>query len=744
MAAARWQRLLVPSLPTMHLTLLALLILMLLPTWVSSGPAGQRWYLVPPDDLAAFEAFEYAILRINQMRLECDGFHLAPLQQLNYHTAQAFLKDKGLYTIYRLHIEAKNGLAPGEIRVDIARQHSVTDLSLFEVIAVKPSPCDLYSELDDAELLVAQDSTMASQAKNAAIELLNAERRILCPQRPPLQFIRTIAASVQPSEGRVVRLVLQLREASTSFQTNSFTDIISAVYTLDRNIPSETTVSPAIYPARAPCRMKYVEEEESAQSNETSTRLLRGSSTLTVERDRARASARRLASRSSIWASEPFVETFKDKNLKIPNDFDPRLERTLCFPRGFSRLQGSCGSSWSFAATGVASFRECLWRLHTGHSNAGLHFFSAQALASCVFEDGCSGGSALSAFYHLKHLGAPRESCSPYRMRCFVDDSMISVAAADSETSTPKSSHFQSSAEDCPLSLDPQSAPCKCLPRVYHLTAPVECRLLPNACEVTKVPHYFFIEGTASGNTVPQMERHMMQEMLTLGPLYVSMLVYDDFFDPVCWTESGIYVHREGRLIGKHAAVLIGWGTDMDGRDYWLLLNSFGNGWQQEGYFKVMRGETAVHMMKFGAFGVDWRHQKMDRSKPGISDVEVTFSPVLNAQLTASPVNSLAHVWFQVSAYTDEKAQLLVRLHGRQNTITAQVKDTEFKMRHVLQIDLLKEGILGERARLQIWAVDSTENTGNYGPFSLEIPSEDTFRQSQLRRLQEVNGSVFV
>lgn len=743
-----------------------------------TGKAGPQWYLVPPDDLAAFEAMEYAFIRINEMRRDCSGFHLAPLQQLNYQTVQVFLKDYGLYTVFRLHLEAKSNLAPGEIRVEVARQHSVTDLSLFQVTSVKPSPCDLYSELDDAELLVAQGNPMAQQAKDAAISLLNAERKILCPQRPPLQFIRTISASVQPAEGRVVRMDMELREASTSFTTNSFTDIVAVVYTLDRNIPSECTVSPAIYPSRPPCRMKYVEEEESATATkpdaEGGRRLLGNSSSAfaipagkykipcpkqevgegepagdDVEHQlvnissegwgslqQSRGRGRRLVGKTHTdWATPPAVKQFRDQALEIPENFDPRLERTLCFPRGFSRLQGSCGASWAFVATAVAAFRECLYLLHQGHSNAGLHFFSAQSLVSCVFDDGCAGGSAVSAFYRLKLDGAPREECSPYRMRCFVDDTMISVAAADSETSTPKSKSFHPTGEDCPLSLDPATAPCKCLPRVYHLTKPVECRLLPNACPITKVPHYFFIEGTAAGNTVPQLERQMMQELLTLGPLYVSMLVYDDFFDPVCWTESGIYIHRSGKLIGKHAQTLVGWGTDTEGRDYWLLLNSYGNGWQQEGYFKVSRGETAVHMLKFGAYGVDWRKPDRDESKPGIMDVEVAFSPVIASQFTASPATSLSNVWFQVSAYTDEEAQMLVRLQGQESTITAQIKDTSYSMKHVLEIDLLKEGILGERARLEIWAVDKAENTGNYGPFTLEIPSEDTFRQSQMRRL---------
>merc|ERR1719262_445388 len=88
------------------------------------------------------------------------------------------------------------------------------------------------------------------------------------------------------------------------------------------------------------------------------------------------------------------LQDFVDKGLDIPDNFDPRLDRTICFPRGISRRQGSCGASWAFAATAVAAFRECLWYLKEGSPSSGLSFFSAQELVSCRPVEGCSGGDA--------------------------------------------------------------------------------------------------------------------------------------------------------------------------------------------------------------------------------------------------------------------------------------------------------------------------------------------------------------
>lgn len=234
---------------------------------------------------------------------------------------------------------------------------------------------------------------------------------------------------------------------------------------------------------------------------------------------------------------------------------------------------------------------------------------------------------------------------------------------------------------------------------------------------------------------MPQIEQHMKQELIRSGPLYVSLLIFDDFYDPVSWTESGIYTHKRSDLIGKHAAAAVGWGTDLMGRDYWLLLNSFGSGWQQEGYFKVLRGQTSLDIMQFGAWGVDWSEPDQDISKPGITEVELAFSPVLSSNSEPGPTAALGNVWLQVSAKTDEEARVLVRVQGLDSTVTGETRDHTFKNDHVLEVDLMAINLMGERAKVQIWAVDHSQNTASWGPFTFAIPSPQQFILSQERRL---------
>eukprot|EP00913_Durusdinium_trenchii_P029679 g27817.t1 len=262
------------------------------------------------------------------------------------------------------------------------------------------------------------------EAAELARRILNEQRKALCPERPSLQLLRILAAARQPAEGQVWRLQLEIREDSRRNCTDgcgwllfrwsteleefgeksgSFEEQILVSYALDTEVPQEMALS--------------------AETGPSGHR------------------------RMTLAVSKP-------PGLDLPDDFDPRLEKTLCFPRGLSRRQGSCGASWAFASTAVASFRECLTLLHQGEQPASLNFFSAQELVSCSAHHGCSGGSAAEAFYYMKQRGIARENCSPYRMRCFHDQSTISMQAADFETLGQNSSSCAGADGRSPLGFD--------------------------------------------------------------------------------------------------------------------------------------------------------------------------------------------------------------------------------------------------------------------------------------------------
>jgi len=78
---------------------------------------------------------------------------------------------------------------------------------------------------------------------------------------------------------------------------------------------------------------------------------------------------------------------------------------------------------------------------------------------------------------------------------------------------------------------------------------------------------------------------NIQDSLMADGPVYFRFNVYDDFMS----YRSGIYQHKSGGLRGGHAVLLIGWGIE-GGVKFWILQNSWGGAWGEQGYFRMIRG----------------------------------------------------------------------------------------------------------------------------------------------------------
>ena len=71
------------------------------------------------------------------------------------------------------------------------------------------------------------------------------------------------------------------------------------------------------------------------------------------------------------------------------------------------------------------------------------------------------------------------------------------------------------------------------------------------------------------------------------GPVIAGLRVFEDF----TYYRGGVYRHVSGDFLGLHAVCVVGYST----RDRcWIVKNSWGTGWGENGYFRISYGECGI------------------------------------------------------------------------------------------------------------------------------------------------------
>jgi len=222
----------------------------------------------------------------------------------------------------------------------------------------------------------------------------------------------------------------------------------------------------------------------------------------------------------------------------VPDRFDAREKWPMCFNAPISS-HGNCTASWAIAIASALSNRFCV----QNPTEYGELMLSAQELLSCdVRQRGCDGGDMDTAWEYIERQGLVSELCFPYQ----ADRAMGNIGCKSKcSTETPLKA-----ASHCVVGGDPD---------------------MP-AAEVMK---------------------GIKKEIFNNGPVDAAIFLVDDFLV----FQRGLYqeertatplVNRNRQRL-LHAVKIIGWGQER-GLDYWIIENSWGEDWGENGYARIRAG----------------------------------------------------------------------------------------------------------------------------------------------------------
>uniref|UniRef100_A0A8B9LB03 Cathepsin L.1 n=1 Tax=Astyanax mexicanus TaxID=7994 RepID=A0A8B9LB03_ASTMX len=90
--------------------------------------------------------------------------------------------------------------------------------------------------------------------------------------------------------------------------------------------------------------------------------------------------------------------------------------------------------------------------------------------------------------------------------------------------------------------------------------------------------------------TLPSGDEYVLQQAVaSIGPISASIDMSRHTFT---FYSSGVYDEQYcSRSNLNHAVLIVGYGTDIHGEDYWIVKNSWGAGWGESGYIRMSRNK---------------------------------------------------------------------------------------------------------------------------------------------------------
>lgn len=184
---------------------------------------------------------------------------------------------------------------------------------------------------------------------------------------------------------------------------------------------------------------------------------------------------------------------------------------------------------------------------------------SAQTAVYCV-SDGCMGGDAINVYEYAHDNGLPSDTCQNY------------VAKGLGKECTAR--HI---CENC---------------------SPID--QLPEMCSVVSNYTKFMVSefGYIEGDTAEERIANMKTEIAARGPISCNIDATSglESWGLKVWgtpEAASVYTEKAAKST-NHVISVAGYGTTDEGQPYWLIRNSWGSYWGQNGFYKMEQGTNQL------------------------------------------------------------------------------------------------------------------------------------------------------
>lgn len=232
-----------------------------------------------------------------------------------------------------------------------------------------------------------------------------------------------------------------------------------------------------------------------------------------------------------------------------------------------------CNSGWAQASTSALADRIAIIR-------GGIFpeiDLSPQLLLTCnTANPGCDGGDVYAAYTWMSQNNITEENCAPYRGLSWKEGLQCNATAICEEW-FPSRPSYQ-----------------------------------PPTFNNYRVGTYGRVQGD---------QNSIINEVFNNGPVACSIYAPPSLGS---FTGTGVYSSNAAGPL-NHAVSIVGWGTTSDNTPYWVVRNSWGEYWGDNGYFKVYRGNNTLQIESNCVWAVPlntWSSQNYPHTSNPVKDQE--------------------------------------------------------------------------------------------------------------------------